>query len=142
MWSSDSVTSVYFHPEVAPSLYEALDALMFNNFHFKVSDKTKPLYVYASLHNKDGMSLFYGNANASRSENGLLVCQLGVGIWRFDSNMLPTHLIHSPDHKHHHLANIAAGGPDLKTLYITESLSGDILVAKLPVAGKKLFAHQ
>jgi gluconolactonase len=76
------------------------------------------------------------------SENGLLVCQLGVGIWRFDSNMLPTHLIHSPDHKHHHLANIAAGGPDLKTLYITESLSGDILVAKLPVAGKKLFAHQ
>ena len=76
------------------------------------------------------------------SENGLLVCQLGVGIWRFDSNMLPTHLIHSPDHKHHHLANVAAGGPDLKTLYITESLSGDILMAKLPVAGKKLFSHQ
>ena len=76
------------------------------------------------------------------SENGLLVCQLGVGIWRFDSNMLPTHLIHSPDHKHHHLANIAAGGVDLKTLYITESLSGDILMAKLPVAGKKLYSHQ
>jgi gluconolactonase len=51
-------------------------------------------------------------------------------------------LIHSPDHRHHHLANIAFGGADLKTLYITESMSGDILVAKLPVAGKKLFAHQ
>ncbi len=76
------------------------------------------------------------------AENGLLVCHLGVGIWRFDSNMLPTHLIHSDDHKHHHLANVAYGGPDLKTLYITESLSGDILVARLPVAGKKLFAHQ
>ena len=76
------------------------------------------------------------------AENGLLVCQLGVGIWRFDSNMLPTHLIYSEDHKHHHLANIACGGPDNKTLYITESLSGDILTAKLPVAGKKLFAHQ
>lgn len=25
---------------------------------------------------------------------------------------------------------------------ITESPSGDILVAKLPVAGKKMFAHQ
>ncbi len=74
-------------------------------------------------------------------ENGLLVCQLGVGIWRFDANMLPTHLVHSPDPHHHHLANIAFGGPDLKTLYITESLSGDILVAPMPVAGKKLYAH-
>jgi len=76
------------------------------------------------------------------AENGLLVCQLGVGVWRFDSNMLPTHLVHSEDHKHHHLANIAFGGPDMKTLYITESLSGDILVARMPVAGKQLFAHQ
>jgi gluconolactonase len=76
------------------------------------------------------------------SENGLLVCHLGVGVWRFDSNMLPTHLIHSPDHRHHHLANIACGGPDRKTLYITESLSGDVLRAPLPVAGKKMFGHQ
>jgi gluconolactonase len=75
-------------------------------------------------------------------ENGLLVCQLGVGIWRFDNNMLPTHLIHSPDHKHHHLANVAFAGPDLKTLYITESMSGDILRVKVPFAGKKLFGHQ
>ena len=76
------------------------------------------------------------------SENGLLVCHLGVGVWRFDSNMLPTHLIYSKNPHHHHLANIAAGGPDRKTLYITESLSGDILTAELPVAGKKMFAHQ
>ena len=75
------------------------------------------------------------------SENGLLVCHLGVGIWRFDSNMLPTHLVHSVDPQHHHLANIAFGGKDRKTLYITESLSGDILMAKMPVAGKKLYAH-
>jgi len=75
------------------------------------------------------------------SENGLLVCQLGVGIWRFDSNMLPTHLVHSSDHKHHHLANLAFGGPDRKTIYITESLSGDILTAKMPVAGKVLYGH-
>ena len=75
------------------------------------------------------------------AENGLAVCHLGVGVWRFDSNMLPTHLVYSPDHKHHHLANIAYGGPDRKTLYITESLSGDILVAPMPVAGKKLYGH-
>ncbi|MBM3358015.1 MAG: SMP-30/gluconolactonase/LRE family protein [Betaproteobacteria bacterium] len=72
-------------------------------------------------------------------ENGLLVCQLGVGVWRFDANMLPTHLVYSDGPNHHHMANIAFGGADRKTLYITESLSGDVLMAKLPVAGKKLY---
>jgi gluconolactonase len=73
------------------------------------------------------------------AENGIAVCQLGVGVWRFDANMLPTHLVHSDDHKHHHLANIAYGGPDRKSLYITESLSGDVLLAKMPVAGKLMY---
>ena len=73
------------------------------------------------------------------AENGLLVCQLGVGIWRFNANMLPTHLVCSDDPKHHHLANLAFGGPDYKTIYITESLSGDVLIAEMPVAGKKIF---
>lgn len=73
------------------------------------------------------------------SENGLLVCHLGVGIWRFDANMLPTHLVYADGPHHHHLDNCAFGGPDLKTLYITEALSGDILMAKMPVAGKKMF---
>jgi gluconolactonase len=74
-------------------------------------------------------------------DNGLLVCHLGVGIWRFGANMLPTHLIYSENPHHHHLANLCFGGPDLKTVYITESLSGDILVAQLPVAGKRMFGH-
>ena len=73
------------------------------------------------------------------ADNGLVVCQLGVGVWRFDANMLPTHLVHSDDHKHHHLANIAYGGPARKTLYITESMSGDVLVAPMPVAGKLMY---
>jgi gluconolactonase len=72
-------------------------------------------------------------------DNGLLVCQLGVGVWRFDANMLPTHLVHSGNPHHHHLANIAFGGPDRRTLYITESLSGDILMARMPVAGKLIY---
>ncbi|MGZ8264021.1 MAG: hypothetical protein ACXW2I_07445, partial [Burkholderiales bacterium] len=50
------------------------------------------------------------------AENGLLVCHLGVGVWRFDANMLPTHLIHSEDHRHHHLSNVAYGGPDIGLL--------------------------
>jgi gluconolactonase len=40
------------------------------------------------------------------------------------------------------MANVAFGGPDYKTLYITESLSGDVLMARMPVAGKKLFGLQ
>jgi gluconolactonase len=73
------------------------------------------------------------------AENGLLVCQLGVGIWRFDANMLPTHLVYADGPHHHHLDNVAFGGPDLRTIYITEALSGDILTAKMPVAGKRLY---
>ena len=73
------------------------------------------------------------------AENGLLVCHLGVGIWRFDANMLPTHLVYADGPHHHHLDNCAFGGPDLRTIYITEALSGDILMAKMPVAGKQLY---
>jgi gluconolactonase len=73
------------------------------------------------------------------AENGLLVCHLGVGVWRFDANMLPTQLVYSDGAHHHHLDNCAFGGPDLKTVYITEALSGDVLMAKLPVAGKRLY---
>ena len=73
------------------------------------------------------------------SENGLVVCHLGVGVWRFDANMLPTHLVHSDGKHHHHLDNCAFGGPDRKTLYITEALSGDVLMAKMPVAGKLMY---
>jgi gluconolactonase len=76
------------------------------------------------------------------ADNGLIVCHLGVGVWRFDANMLPTHLIFSDGAHHHHLDNCAFGGPDLKTLYITEALSGDVLMAKMPVAGKRLFGLQ
>jgi gluconolactonase len=76
------------------------------------------------------------------AENGLCVCHLQVGVWRFDPNMLPTHLVCSDQPHHHHLSNIAFGGPDYKTLYITESLSGDVLTARMPVAGKKIFGLQ
>jgi gluconolactonase len=76
------------------------------------------------------------------SEDGLLVCHLGVGVYRFDQRMLPTHLIYSDNPKHLNLANIAFGGEDRRTLYIVQALTGEILTARLPVAGKKLFAHQ
>ena len=37
--------------------------------------------------------------------------------------------------------NIAYGGTDRRTLYITESESGSILRAAMPVAGKAMFSH-
>src|SRR5262245_28756563 len=43
-------------------------------------------------------------------EDGLLVCHLGVGIWRFDANCLPTHLVDAGKH-HRLMTNIAFGGP-------------------------------
>jgi len=72
------------------------------------------------------------------SQDGLLVCHLGVGIWRFDDNGLPTHLIHSGD-AHRLITNIAFGGPDNKTLYITDSLNGNIMTADFPIAGKTMY---
>ena len=69
-------------------------------------------------------------------EDGLLVCHLGVGVWRFDANFLPTHLVHAGS-QHRLMTNIAFRG---KTLYITDSLNGEILTAEMPIAGKKLFS--
>jgi gluconolactonase len=75
------------------------------------------------------------------ADNGIVVCQLGLGVWRFDANMLPTHLIYSDERRHQpaHLTNLAFGGPDYRTIYITESVSGDVLTARMPVAGKRIF---
>jgi len=72
------------------------------------------------------------------AEDGLLVCHLGVGIWRFDSNCLPTHLAHAGK-EHRLMTNIAFKG---KTIYITDSINGEILTAEMPVPGKKMFAHK
>ena len=75
------------------------------------------------------------------AEDGLAVCHLGVGIWRFDSNCLPTHLVHAGKH-HRLMTNIAYGGAKRSTLFITDSMNGEILTAEMPVAGKKMFAHR
>ena len=68
-------------------------------------------------------------------DDGLCVCHLGVGIWRFDSNCLPTHLVHA-GRDHRLMTNIAFRG---NTLYITDSANGEILSAEMPYPGKKMF---
>jgi gluconolactonase len=69
-------------------------------------------------------------------EDGLLVCHLGIGVWRFDANCLPTHLVHAGESRRL-MTNLAFQG---KRLYITDSLNGEIVTADMPVAGKKLFS--
>jgi gluconolactonase len=38
--------------------------------------------------------------------------------------------------------NLAYGGPDRKGLYITESETGTILLARVPVAGRAMESHR
>jgi gluconolactonase len=40
------------------------------------------------------------------------------------------------------LTNLAYGGPDRRTLYMTNSETGTILAARLPVAGRMMYSHQ
>ncbi len=72
-------------------------------------------------------------------EDGLYVCHLGIGIWRFDANGVPTHLIEAC--VGHHMTNLAFGGPDNRHLFITESDTGSILRAEAPVPGKPMYSH-
>src|SRR3954468_14872641 len=73
--------------------------------------------------------------------DGIVVCHLGVGVWRFDSNCLPTRLAHAGK-SHRPKTNIPFGGPERRTLHITDSLNGEIVTADMPAAGKKMFAHR
>jgi gluconolactonase len=73
------------------------------------------------------------------AQDGIYVCHLGLGIWRFDNNSLPTHLIYVDPSEHALMTNIAFGGPDRKTMYITDSQNGRIMRAEAPVPGKLLY---
>ena len=67
-------------------------------------------------------------------DNGVVVCQTGMGlVWVHDALGIPVAVVRSP--KGLGTTNCAFGGPDGRTLYITESDSGSILRAELPVAG-------
>ena len=67
-------------------------------------------------------------------EGGLIVAHAGLGCWRLDRLRRPTHFIDPVVGLS--LTNVAFKG---KRLYMTESESGTILVADLPVAGKTMY---
>lgn len=67
-------------------------------------------------------------------DNGVVVCQTGMGmVWVHDALGVPIAVVKSP--KGLGTTNCAFGGPEGRTLYITESDTGSILCAELPVSG-------
>lgn len=74
-------------------------------------------------------------------DGGLLVAHAGFGcVWHFSPLGEPLHRIVSPAGLA--TTNIAFGGPGRDELYITESESGSILRARLPVRGHPMYSHQ
>lgn len=80
-------------------------------------------------HGPDGIALL--------EDDGLAVCHVGLGsTWLFDAWGEPTLRIKSPAGRM--TTNLAFGGPDNKTVFITESSTGTVLKAPVPVAGLRL----
>ncbi len=74
-------------------------------------------------------------------EGGLVIAHAGFGaVWRFSALGVPTHKVESADGGLM-TTNIAYGGLEGRTLYITNSFSGTVLQAEMPVAGETMFAH-
>lgn len=72
-------------------------------------------------------------------EGGLVVAHAGMAVWRFDRLGQPTHRIDPCTGLF--CTNLAFGGPGNRSLFITESESGSILRAELPVAGRAMYSH-
>ncbi|HSQ03815.1 MAG TPA: SMP-30/gluconolactonase/LRE family protein [Burkholderiales bacterium] len=73
-------------------------------------------------------------------EGNLAVAHAGFGtVWLFSRIGEPLYRIKSCTGLK--TTNLAYGGPDRKTLYITESETGTILSARMPVAGAPMFSH-
>ncbi|MBV8526268.1 MAG: SMP-30/gluconolactonase/LRE family protein [Acetobacteraceae bacterium] len=78
---------------------------------------------------------------AVAEDDKLAVAHLGMGsVWVFDERGRPHAEIMSPTGSM--VSNVAFGGPERKTLYITESGTGTLLRAEIEVAGKILFSHR
>lgn len=77
---------------------------------------------------------------AADADGNTLVCHVGFGaIWVCGPLGEPRYRINSCAGPL--MTNCAYGGPDNRTLYITESSSGQVLTAELPAPGRVLYAH-
>ena len=100
--------------------------------------------------NKAGLFIQFSGGRAGpdglalTSEGGVVVCQTGMGlVWVHDALGRPIAVVRSP--RGLGTTNCAFGGPDGRTLFITESDSGSILRADFPenlnIAGNPMFSH-
>lgn len=72
-------------------------------------------------------------------EDNLVVCHVGFGaVWLFSRLGEPMLRINSPAGLY--TTNAAYGGPENRTLFITESSTGTILKAELPVPGREIYS--
>ena len=73
-------------------------------------------------------------------KGNIVVTNVGVGLlWIVDRRGMPLYRIESCAGDM--TTNVAFGGPDRKTLYITDSDNGQILAARMPVPGMPLYSH-
>ncbi len=80
----------------------------------------------------DGMAL--------DSQGNLAVCHPGMGaVWVFSARGEPIYRVDSCAGAV--VTNLAYGGPEGKSLFITESETGSILRAEMPVAGQPMYSH-
>ena len=89
------------------------------------------IQLSGGLAGPDGMAL--------DAEGGLIVAQPGMTVWRFDRVGRPTH--HVEPQGECFVTNAAFGGPSGTSLFMTDSGTGRILRAEMPVAGKPMFSH-
>jgi gluconolactonase len=74
-------------------------------------------------------------------QGGLAIAHLGLGVvWLVSATGEPLARINSCAGLG--TSNLAFGGPDRRTLYITESETGQILKAHVPVAGWPMYSHR
>jgi gluconolactonase len=92
--------------------------------------------VFAQLHGGQGGP----DGIALDTDGCLIVAHTGFGsIWRLSPVAEP--LLRVTSCAGLSTTNIAFGGPEGKTLFITESHTGSILRADMPAAGQQLFSH-
>lgn len=70
----------------------------------------------------------------------LAVAHIGLGaVWLVSVTGEPLLRVNSPSGRM--TTNLAYGGPDRRTLFITESETGTILAARMPYPGSQMFSH-
>jgi len=77
---------------------------------------------------------------AMDDDGNLYVAHASMGcVWVFDRRGLPILRVQSC--KGDYITNMAFGWPDRRTLYMTESSTGSVLMARMPISGRVMYSH-